>query len=269
MDSQKALEQLESIRPDSDDLSDPIFAQAAALLGSSPEIADEFRRRQKWDASIGQAMRDVAVPDAARLRLLKRLDLAGAASPEPTSQVGGTDRGHADVGSPSAHSRRQWLVAAGMSVAAAVLACVVWVMQPKEAASMTLADVFDQIPLDTDAIAGLADADESDLQPIPKWQHVLTQPKVVPLSSGESATLYSFRVRGDFGVIVGVVAVINSSAIADPPNTESFGMSETMYEVSPSYATVSWTQGGSTYVCFFSPAGSRHELESVLSGEPV
>ncbi|MDA1013465.1 MAG: hypothetical protein O3A00_03305 [Planctomycetota bacterium] len=269
MDSQKALEQLEAVRPSSDDLSDPEFAEAAALLDSSADISGEFNRRQQWDASIGIAMRDVAVPNAARARLLNRLDPKHV---QPTDAASKTATAVEPSTLAIGRSRRRWLVAASASLAATLLACLIWLMQPQAVASMSLADLLDQIPVDANALAQLPDADPASTQDIPKWQHILTQPKVVSLSLGNSATLYSFRVRGrHFSVIEGVVAVIGSDAISDPPAIDSFGMSETVYVTrgTKQYATVSWTQGGLTYICFFAPAGSRHEFESVLSGEPV
>ena len=70
MDCHKALEFLDCIRPKSDDLELPEFAEARAHVESCESCQQEFASRQEFDAAIAAVVQEVAVPESLRAELL-------------------------------------------------------------------------------------------------------------------------------------------------------------------------------------------------------
>lgn len=273
MDANKALEKLEAIRPGSDDLADPDFADVAEFLNASPERSDEFARRQAWDNRIADAMHEVEVPADAQTRLLDMLNAtattADVSSDAPVQHIAAGTRTKPQAAKPRT---RRWLVASLATSAAVLAVATFWMMRSDDAPTFTLAELLQQIPVDAEEIANLSDADDSATKPNAAWRHILEDAKQVTLPSGDKAALFAFKVHsGQFGAISGVVAVIDENALVDPPESDSFQMSENRYisRASKDFATVSWTQGDQVYVCFFAPAGGRRDLEAALYGEVI
>lgn len=70
MDRTRALEQLEVVRPDSDDLNAPELAAAIAALEDDVQARQEFDRRQELDGKIAAAMQSVEPPAGLKEKLL-------------------------------------------------------------------------------------------------------------------------------------------------------------------------------------------------------
>ncbi len=71
------------------ELAEPEMAALVQAIAENPQVGDEFRAVQAWDASIGSAMKDVPVPEGLASRLLVVLEQAecvvGGGSATPLS----------------------------------------------------------------------------------------------------------------------------------------------------------------------------------------
>ena len=134
---QRLWEAMESCRKDSDDLSDPQFADLAARLADDPELRVQFQRLQEADGAIHPTFVRVPVPTGLAERVLRRLAEAapGAVSrslPETlscleTPAVATPDRPAPLQERTGRFSRRRLLVGFTAISAAAALLAAVWI----------------------------------------------------------------------------------------------------------------------------------------------
>ena len=96
---ERMIEALEVRRPGCDDSDDPAMVRLAEQLAADPELAEMAERLIDVDAAIGNAFRDVDVPEGFEQRLVECL--AAAEKPEPAAPSGAV---------PKRRSRR-WLLA--------------------------------------------------------------------------------------------------------------------------------------------------------------
>lgn len=111
MNQWEALKKLDCVRPDSDDLSDPEFADAVKALDGNPAARQEFNRRLELDVRISAAMQDVAVPDGLHERLMQLT----------TGTPGNTATTDSSSATPARRSRR-WILAGTLTAAAVLVA---------------------------------------------------------------------------------------------------------------------------------------------------
>lgn len=81
MDRQTALDILESVRPGTADETEPEVQAATEAVRQDRDAAAVLARRQEIDCRIAAAMQDIAVPAAAKARLLARMLHAEDATP--------------------------------------------------------------------------------------------------------------------------------------------------------------------------------------------
>ncbi len=96
---------IDACRPASEDLRLPEMDSLAAAVRNDPEVRRQYERSQGWDASLGDAFRDVPVPAGLADRLLAAV---GAGHELPTS-------GQVELSSPRASSDRDLRESAGPS----------------------------------------------------------------------------------------------------------------------------------------------------------
>ncbi|MCA9112533.1 MAG: hypothetical protein KDA52_21450, partial [Planctomycetaceae bacterium] len=82
-------EQLDAMRPDTDDLRDPDVQEAARAIVESEEWRSVFVRQQTIDRKVATAIQDVEIPDSLQARLRDALATAVAdLSPSPPEGEG-------------------------------------------------------------------------------------------------------------------------------------------------------------------------------------
>lgn len=170
MDCEKALEFLDCVRPNSDDLESPDFAAARAHMESCETCQQEFTSRQEFDLAIDVVAHDVDVPESLRAQLLSSAlleaesdnDPEGAASALSESSESESDAAADDstdavdtvADSTSDHvidakrSRRRSLLLALGSVACGIVLAIAmqfWGSGPKQ---FTVAEVLRQIDME-------------------------------------------------------------------------------------------------------------------------
>ena len=72
---ERIAEAIEAYRPGRDDPSDPALAPLVERLAADAELALKHQRLQRLDAALGEAIRDVPVPEGLCQRILDRLGL--------------------------------------------------------------------------------------------------------------------------------------------------------------------------------------------------
>jgi hypothetical protein len=112
---EQIIEAFEAYRPGHDDPSDPALTPLIERLAADSQLAQKHQRLQRLDAALGEAVRDVPVPEGLAQRLLDRLDAAAKASQPPGESV-------KMLPSRRMTTRRRWLVATTAGAVAASLA---------------------------------------------------------------------------------------------------------------------------------------------------
>jgi hypothetical protein len=244
MDRRNALEKLEIVRHDSDDLSDSELADAIAALDQDPAARQEFDRRLQLDAKIATAMQAVEVPAGLKDKLLAATTATNVA-PEP-------------VKSPK-RSRRGFLVAM-TSVAAAAIAVLVFLQQGPTKVSYH--GIVQQAPRDVPATPWPAVTHDFNL---PNW--LVRKPRTSQqLWPSESAPLdgqtepTSVAVAGRSWVLI----VTPLDRVEGAPN---FGPGGTLGsgKLSTTHHYQAWQDTDFVYVLFVK--GSQNDLDAVYQRE--
>ncbi len=298
MDCRSALEILEVVRPNSDDLREPELAAAAAHVGSCPRCEASFRSRQELDREIGRLMREVSVPSGLTQRLLDAVEAADAFSTE--SQTRRSDShgkllrpvdAHKTVSPaspasaqlPVSVSRRRWFRVAWQSAVCLLAAVVLWqVIVRRETPTISIAD----LRASTSALSAISKV-MSNPEQLPDFDgnFAASQPEswsVAGLSFGDGPkgfeaeglegrmpALFGFSLRARRSAPVrGVLLVMPAKRVMNPPAETSFSMATGSVTYVPGFATVAWTEGELVYVCFAAPDALK-TLERVLEPSPV
>jgi len=277
MDCQTALELLEVVRPDSDDLQQPELSDARHHLQSCERCRSVFRKRQETDRRIGQAMQSVAIPDVLRERLLSNV-VAVASEPSirdsqtpdaKTIAVSDTDPDGAGTRSTQP-VRRHWLTAVAVMATCLLLGVVAWQVRWRlmEGPAISLDVVRRSVPHDRlsklPPFAGQFKASLPsgwrihrglfDYEPPRAW-HLDEETKT-------TAAIYRFRYRRRPAFELALV-VIPQSQIRDVPAATTFGLADVVYGQSPAgqVATAAWVEDDLVYVC--SVRGGAERLETL------
>jgi hypothetical protein len=143
---ERISEAIEAYRPGRDDPSDPAMAPLIEQLAADAELARTHQRLQQLDAALGDAIRDVPVPEGLCQRILDRLR-AAAKTPPTADEVAAEDTpevGEAVEVLPKRRmtTRRRWLVSTTAAAVAASLAVgAFFVLRPPK--SYAESDVLD------------------------------------------------------------------------------------------------------------------------------
>jgi hypothetical protein len=123
MRNQDLIQQLDALRPGSEDLSRLADESVRAKLAADPQARELYERIQSMDAALGSAIREVETPAGLEERLLARLNEAEGLEHDPSD----TAVQRTMPAPRGAKSRRWWLTtAAGLALAASIAAVLIW-----------------------------------------------------------------------------------------------------------------------------------------------
>jgi len=123
MQNQDLIQQLDALRPGSEDLSRLADASVRAELAADPQARELYERIQSMDAALGSAIREVETPAGLEQRLLARLNATEGVEHDPSD----TAVQRAMPAPRRAKSRRWWLTtAAGVVIAASMAVVFIW-----------------------------------------------------------------------------------------------------------------------------------------------
>ena len=145
MDCQTALEFLDCVRPDSDDLDLPEMADARAHLESCDACQEAFASMQSFDRAVVEVVQDVDVPAGLRSALLDRSAQKASAATDDTPA------GNNESGTLSSGVSRRRMIKAAVSVVSALMIGVagwLWQSQPVQ---FTEAELLERLPIDLSA----------------------------------------------------------------------------------------------------------------------
>ncbi len=243
-------EQLDAVRPDSDDLRETDMQEAARAVVTSPEWKQVFGRQLVIDRDINVAMQDVDVPADLQSRLHAALErdrqaFAELATPAPEASL----------------TRRSWnrqLLTAAAIVLAVSLGWLVW---PHGPTMVTLNDVRQSLPFEDGAIdiRTLTAFDGSFDATLPShlwsnWQAGDALGLDLDGNGTHDAAIYEFASKNTHGYLV----VLPTSRLSDPPDRTFFNTANISYTP---VTNVTWTAPADelVYLCFV----NRGQLESL------
>ncbi|MGZ0167837.1 MAG: hypothetical protein ACKVII_28295 [Planctomycetales bacterium] len=236
MDCQTALEILDCVRPDSDDLDLPEMADARAHLESCDACQESFASMQSFDRAVADVVQDVDVPSRLRSAL-------------------------------PGYSRRRRAIQAAVSVACALMVGVaVWLQSPTQ---FTEAELLAKLPINLSANENFDTSFEFAL-PGP-WignRQVKVTPEILGIDLDDKAghdaavTVFHFS-RSRNAPIAGILAAIPASRIAPLPSAVSFAQADSRYIQKDGRRPVAavWREGDTVYVCLV--LGSAADLERI------
>ena len=271
MDCRRALEILESARPDSEDYLDAEFAGAVLHLEDCPGCIAALRERNARDERIGSMIRCVPVPAGLEQRLLNAVQSAAEAAASTGSRP--------EMVSPAApppqqkFSRRVWIRAAALTAAASLLVgTAAWLIVEQQLGGVTVAELSDTAPL---ALEGLPAFDKSFTARLPERWTISRRLTIGPARgmslSGErrhGAALYPFTVESAGSALTsGVLLVVPRRAIKSAPEPTHFQAANVNY-FSRS-AAVSWQSDGLVYVCFVKNGEAAEMVGRALEMHPA
>ncbi|VAX36424.1 hypothetical protein MNBD_PLANCTO02-469 [hydrothermal vent metagenome] len=279
MNCKEALNILEAVRPCSDDLNDPQFAEAVAWLNSDEECARLFDATQKLDTQISQAMQDVLVPAGLKKELIASLGL----SEEEFSEEENSNKNESPVElvSPS-FSRRRWLWVIVSSAACLVLGLYIWQQFPEEPKLLNIADLQKIATQQMGQWDQLSDYSGPFSNPKKVLGYHWTNgsirttpiPKNLPVDQNfhQPIALFGFQVKLDEAPhFDGVVLVVDAASIANPPKLDYFSASQANYITTDqgNFLTVVWRDENRVYICIVRDPQTLETLKSALSTSPA
>ena len=239
MDCQTALEHLDCVRPDSDELDLPEMADARAHLESCDACQETFATNQSFDRAVTEVAQDVDVPDGLRSSL---------------------------AGSSNSQRRRiQTIVSAACAL---MLGVAVWLSQ-SQPTQFTEAELLKQLPIDLRATDQFDKGFEIAL-PAP-WTgnprlSVGREFRGIDLDDdpGHDAAVAIFRYSPSRNApINGILAAIPASRVAPLPKSSSFALADSRYIQIDGRRPVAavWRERDTVYVCLV--LGSAADLEQI------
>lgn len=266
MDCQTALEHLDCVRPDSDDLDLPEMADARAHLESCDACQETFATNQSFDRAVIDVVQDVDVPEGLRSSLLeisvgKTSVESPAAADKPTTEV-------AIEKETAANSRRRKLRIAVSAACALMLGVGVWLSQPQPV-QFTAAKLPELLPIDLSETEKFDSGFELVL-PAP-WTanprlRVGREFRGIDLDDdpGHDAAVAIFRYSPSRNApISGILAAIPASRVAPLPKSSSFALADSRYIQIDGRRPVAavWRERDTVYVCLV--LGSAADLEQI------
>jgi hypothetical protein len=243
MDTNKAVEQLESVRPDSNDLSAPEFQDAITAIEADADLELAFHQRLDADRRIGEVMQDVNVPAGLKERLLSSVVRENFEEPVVVDSVV----------KPNRSLKFLWLTVAATVVGAGLLG--IWL---SDSSQLTLADL-EKVPVSASVIDKLPVFDSFDLTNSATVTLLAPRKSRSWNSTGTQTALIHFMCKGRACVLLVVPT--------DSASTELTSARTVM--LNGKYAMRGWHEARGTLVCVLVVEGNQTDLravESVLKG---
>ncbi len=271
MDRRTALDLLELVRSDANDLRDPDFAEALAYLETDESAREAFMRQQEQDEQIAQAMQDVPVPSGLKNRLLAELEKEAKPQPKPAT---------------APNPKRRYVLSALAVLSLGVVAAIgVFLhLQENPPELLTLHQVETQIPFAEAELAKLSPfaGEFEPTLPDGLWQserRFTFSSSVKGLISNPQgkhrAAVYEFAFRDPLArqprkTLRGVMVVVPKSELEAPPRYTSF-LDDGTYrnlQSDPHMAIHAWSEENLVYVCLVR-VEHFEVLKDVLDPPPV
>lgn len=301
MDCQTALELLDCVRPDSDDLQGVEFAEARVHLQACPACEQEFARRQQFDRAVVATLSIIPEPSGLlsgiRTALTQPpipLNAGSAASDTPAlpddHAVSGRHSepgSHADpdrrtvspasrTGAVPSRNVRRWLIRVA-GVAGLMLAMVFGWQWWNRSEQFAVDDLLQKIRFDA-----VSDAEEFDEQfaavsPAHWNERVRFAETLRGLNldarPGHDALLvpFQFLPRRD-APITGVLALLPVDRVVSPPTATDFSRVEPLYLTQGSTRLVAavWREQDTVFICLLPGSAAQLErLQHSLRSSPV
>jgi len=279
MDCRKALEILDLARVELNETGEAALGVARAHLQSCRRCEETLRDHQRLDLQISETMRDVQVPLTLRQRLLDAVAVEQATVDQhltdTTVDVDVLSDNPVVRRAPRTgirQGRQRWFT---FSLTVACLCVAVgWLIFQTSTPSLTLADIHEMLPVDTESKLPKFDGNFVAKPPQRGWEELLIRSDAKGLRANDSGkhivAVFGFRFRNNRRSLVnGTLLVIPVDAVIDPPNEHFFAREAVVYLPDGS-ATVTWVSDGLLYVCCL--PGGGHDLsmlERVLEGAPA
>lgn len=248
VDKPTLREQLDAVRPDSDDLAAGELQEAARAIATSDQWRQTFFRQQMFDRQLAGAMQAVEVPEGLQARLMTAL---ADARREPSE-----DSVLPAAEAPTKPVRRRAILRLS-ALAAGLLVCVAGglLLLPGDGTPLTLERVRQSLPVTEGTIdlADLSGFDESFSFELPDtaWERMTAgvgSLKGLDLTGDgrHDAAVYEFRAGGR---VHGYLLVLPANRISDPPESTRMGTSNVGYQPVPNTA---WRSPRTelVYVCY-------------------
>ena len=242
MDCQTALEFLDCVRPNSDDLDLPEMADARAHLDMCDTCQEAFANNQSFDRAVIDVVQDVDVPEGLRLSL-------------PGANKTGAN-----------NSRRRTVLRAFSAACVLMLGVTAWLYQ-SQPVQFTEDKLLQQLPIDLRATEHF-DAGFELALPAP-WAgnprlSVGREFRGIDLDgkAGHDAAVAIFRYTPSRNApINGILVAIPASRVEPRPEALSFAQADVRYIPNRRPVAVVWKERDMVYVCLV--LGSAADLEQI------
>lgn len=260
MDCQTALEILDCVRPDSDDLDLPEMTDARAHLNSCDACQQTFAERQSFDRAVMEVAQDVDIPEGLRSSLLE------LAAKNVSAESGGQSAD--DAPSRKTSSRRRIILAAASIACALMAGTAVWWLQ-SQPVQYTEKRLFELLPMD---LRPTVEFDGSFEVALPfAWSsdrrlRVSRELRGIDLDEdeGHDAAVAVFNYSPSRNApIRGILAAIPASRVQPLPTAVSFAQADSQYIAKDGRRPVAavWQERDTVYICMV--LGSAADLEQI------
>ena len=266
MDCQTALEFLDCVRPDSDDLDLPEMADARAHLESCNACQESFAEMQNFDRAVVEVAQDVDVPEGLRASLLEASQKETSVEQPVDADQPATEAVTENL--TAASSGRRKLRVAISAACALMLGVGVWLSWPQPE-QFTEAKLLERLPIDLSETekfdTGFAFALPAPWTANPRLR-VGREFRGIDLDGdpGHDAAVAIFSYsRSRNAPINGILAAIPASRVAPLPKFSSFAQADSQYIQKDGRRPVAavWQEGDTVYVCLV--LGSAADLERI------
>jgi hypothetical protein len=246
VDKPTLREQLDAVRPDSDDLAADDLQEASRAVATSEQWQQTLARQEAFDRQVAVAMQTLDVPVGLQQRLLETLADARRQNADDTLRT-------AEPPVRPAHARRSILRWGTLAAALLLAAGTGWLLLPRDVDQLTLDQARQKLPVENGAIdiSKLPTFDGSFEFPFPDraWERT-TSVSLKGLDwTGDDrhdAAIYEFSIGRR---VHGYLLVLPADRISDPPNSTRVGTSNMGYQPVPNTAWIN-PRSHTVYICY-------------------
>ena len=277
---QTALELLDCVRPDSDDLELPELADARQHLDSCEQCRLTFAERQEFDSAVSVVLHDIAVPTDLATSLQKAIDRdskdeANSSRPATESQTSETEQQR------DSQRRSRKRLAWQSTVLVALIGVAIGVLTRTEPPQrFDLHDIALRVNLDA---ASLETFNGSETLDIPAYFDGGTRIGIERKMKGQNldeqpghdvaVTRFVFR-PARAAPFTGVIVAVPISRLNSVPTAADFSVAQVFYvrngASTSTIAMATWKERETVYLCFVSGNASHIEqMQNYLGGQPA